>query len=301
MATSAASRRSSSGGGGGISGPGKSSKHASASAAAGGKKSGTGPVFSPDPLSETSGGGASRSMSLSPRPSRSLSLKGRKLLARNPSATPPRPAARAEAGRGGKAGGPADGGGAAAGSGRWVGWKGFVSPLPRRAGASPLGRMALEADIDDDNSGPDDGSEGNSNRAHDNVSPITIGPAAAAAAYAAAETRALREAGSAGRGTATMAASFAPDSGGSGSIVTAAAAEARSQTDEHDAKLLLFGRQLGGSRSGSGGGGGGGGVGSNPSGGKSSRLPSRIKRLAFSGKKGAGDGGGGGVGGTGKS
>ncbi|CAM9691391.1 unnamed protein product, partial [Ectocarpus sp. 12 AP-2014] len=190
MAASAASRRPSSGGdaGAGISGPGKTNKQASPSAAAGRKTGGTGPVFLPDPFSETSGGGASRSMSLSPRPARSLSLKGRKLLARNSSATPPRATARAEAGRGGKAGGPADRSGAVAGSGRWVGWKGFVSPLPRRAGASPLGRMALEADDhDDDDSGQNDGSDGDSNRAHDDVSPITIGPAAAAAAAAAAK------------------------------------------------------------------------------------------------------------------
>ncbi|CAM9692753.1 unnamed protein product, partial [Ectocarpus sp. 4 AP-2014] len=266
MAASAASRRPSSGGGGGagagISGPGKTDKQASPSAAAGGKTGGTGPVFLPDPFSGTSGG-ASRSISLSPRPARSLSLKGRKLLARNSSATPPRATARTEAGRGGKAGGPADRSSAVAGSGRWVGWKGFVSPLPRRAGASPLGRMTLGAgDDDDDDSGQDDGSDGDSNRADDDVSPITIGPAAAAAA-AAAEARALREPGSAERGTATMAASFAPGSGGGGqlleggggSMAAAAAADARSQADEHDAKLLLFGRQLGGSRSGSGGGG----------------------------------------------
>ncbi|CAB1112063.1 unnamed protein product [Ectocarpus sp. CCAP 1310/34] len=312
MAASAASRRpsSGSGAGAGISGPGKTNKQASPSAAAGGKTGGTGPVFLPDHFSETPGGGSSRSISLSPRPAPSLSLKGRKLLARNSSATPPRATARAEAGRGGKAGGPADRSGAVAGSSRWVGWKGFVSPLPRRAGASLLGRMALEADDDDDDdSGQDNGSDSDSNRAHDDVSPITIGPAAAAAAAAAAEARALREPRSTGRGTATMTASFAPGSGGGGqlleggggSMVAAAAADARSQADEHDAKLLLFGRQLGGSRSGSGGGVGGGGGGGNASGGRSSRLPSRIKRLAFSGKKGAGDGGGGGVGGTGKS
>ncbi|CAM9632242.1 unnamed protein product, partial [Ectocarpus sp. 12 AP-2014] len=253
MAASAASWRPSSGGGAGagISGPGKTNKQASPSAASGGKTGGTGPVFLPGPLSETPGGGASRSMSLSPRPARSLSLKGRKFLARNSSATPPRATARAEAGRGGKAGGPADRSGSAAGSGRWVGWKGFVSPLPRRAGASPLGRMALEADDhdDDDDSGQDDGSDGDSNRAQDDVPPITIGPAAAAAAAAAAEARALREPGSAGRGTATMAASFAPGSGGGGqllegggsSMAAAAAADARTQADEYDAKLLLFG------------------------------------------------------------
>ncbi|CBJ27738.1 conserved unknown protein [Ectocarpus siliculosus] len=105
MGTSAACRRPSSGGGAGagISGLGKSNKQASPSAAAGGKTSGTGTVYLPDLLSETSGGGASRSMSLSPRPGRSLSLKGRKLLGRNPSATPRRATARAEAGRAGAA------------------------------------------------------------------------------------------------------------------------------------------------------------------------------------------------------
>lgn len=124
-------------------------------------------------------------------------------------------------------------------------------------------------------------------------SPVTIGPAAAAAAAAAeaASAQAFADAELAG-----MVAGRSPGGpGGSG-------AAARSRADEHDAKLLLFGRQLGGGLGGAGGG-GASGISASAGGttGKSLLsigLPQGIKRLAFSGKKGGGGGGSSTAGGT---
>lgn len=113
-------------------------------------------------------------------------------------------------------------------------------------------------------------------------SPITIGPAAAAVAAAseAADAQALIEAELAGM-------VFSPSRGGDGGSLLGRGTPSRA--DEHDAKLLLFGRQLG-----SGSGGGGGLTGSIS--GKSlisMSLSKGIKKFKFSGKKAGGEGGGG--------
>ena len=123
-------------------------------------------------------------------------------------------------------------------------------------------------------------------------SPITIGPAAAAAAAAA-------EAASAQAFADTeLAGIIGRSPGGVGN-----GAAARSRADEHDAKLLLFGRQLGGGSGGAGGGGGAGGVGASTSSntGKSLLsigLPQGLKSKYFPGKKGGGGGGTSAAGGT---
>lgn len=274
-----------------------SSSSATAHAPGVGKKTTTlGRAFSPDFLSGTLGA-VSRSVSPSMRSKKSLSLKGRKLVPTSAAAEK----AEMSAGTRGEEGGIAAAA-AAAGTGtasaasvtspvgvrgrgggwadaRRMGWKGLSSPLPRRAGASPLGRAALEDGSDEDSD--DDGGGGSGNHTNgeedENESPITIGPAAAAAAAAA----------DAKLGEVAAAAAAEADRLAEGTAV-------RSKADEHDAKLLLFGRQLGGA---SGGGGGGRGRASNPSGAKSSRLSKGIKRLAFPGKKGTGGGGGSAAGG----
>lgn len=184
---------------------------------------------------------------------------------------------------------PRKGWGGASRHGSWAG-----SPSPRTE-PCPLGRDVLEGVLGDPWDDDDDDA------------PFKVGAAAAASAAAAdaADAQAQFDAELAG-------ALFSPRRrGGASGLIGSGGAAARSRADERDAKLLLFGRQLGGGGGGHGGGGGrgaGGGSGGGSTGSASGRsllsmgLPRGIKNFAFPGKKagggerGGGEGGGGGVG-----
>lgn len=161
---------------------------------------------------------------------------------------------------------------------RLRGWNGPKRPLSLRALLSP-GHQKSPVGEEGRFEAAEDGPH------HDvGTVPITIGTAAAAAAAAAegASGQSFSDTDPMGKGFSRI-----PDGG----------AAARSKAEERDAKLLLFGRQLGGGWAGGGTGGARGGAGAGGGGstgggqGKSllsMGLPQSIKRLTFPGKKQAG-------------